>query len=216
MSAYLASIQATAVGPHIYWITSRAAGSVALLLSSASVCVGLSSSMRLLKGRAADLRVIHEALSLGTLLALLVHVLTLLGDGFMRPSLGELTVPFLSGYQTLWTTLGIAAFWAMLVLGLSYYVRGRIGAQRWRVLHRFSALAWVLGLAHSLGEGTDAGQAWFLTMTAIVVLPALGLLLTRWLKASAGRPTAGPAAGSGGVLQARGEGSGAGRFGAAR
>lgn len=212
MSGHLASIEATAVGPHIFWIVSRAAGSVALLLSSASVCVGLSSSMRLFKGRAADLRVAHEALSLATLLALLVHVLTLLGDSFMAPSLGELTVPFLSGYQTLWTTLGIAAFWAMVVLGLSYYVRGRIGAQRWRLLHRFSALAWVLGLAHSLGEGTDAGQAWFLAMTAIVVLPALGLLLARWLKATTGRS----ADGSGGVLQARGGVGGPSRMGATR
>ncbi len=44
------------------------------------------------------------------------------------------------------------------VLGLSYYARARIGVQRWRRLHRFAALAWLLGLVHALGEGTDAGQ----------------------------------------------------------
>jgi DMSO/TMAO reductase YedYZ heme-binding membrane subunit len=72
----------------------------------------------------------------------------------------------------------------LLILGLSYYARSRIGVQRWRRLHRFTALAWVLGLAHSLGEGTDSGQTWFLAMTAIVVLPALCLLAARWLGAS--------------------------------
>jgi sulfoxide reductase heme-binding subunit YedZ len=77
--------------------------------------------------------------------------------------------------------MGIVAFWALLVLGLSYYARGRIGVQRWRMLHRFAALAWVLGLAHSLGEGTDAGQTWFLASVAIVAVPALGLLLERRL-----------------------------------
>ena len=56
--------------------------------------------------------------------------------------------------------------------------------QRWRRLHRFTALAWALGLAHSLGEGTDAGQTWFLAMTAIVVVPAISLLAVRWLGAS--------------------------------
>jgi sulfoxide reductase heme-binding subunit YedZ len=56
--------------------------------------------------------------------------------------------------------------------------------QRWRVLHRFTAIAWVLGVVHSLGEGTDAGQTWFLAMTAIVVLPALCLLAVRWLGSS--------------------------------
>lgn len=172
-------MSATAIGPHIYWLASRAAGSAALLLASASVCMGLASGMRLLKGRAADLRMLHEALSLATIGALLVHVLTLLGDGFLNPSLGELTVPFLSGYATIWTSTGIVAFWMLLALGLSYYARARIGVRRWRVLHRFTALAWLLGLAHSLGEGTDAGQAWFLAMVAIVVLPALALLAMR-------------------------------------
>jgi methionine sulfoxide reductase heme-binding subunit len=181
MSIHLANV-ATAVAPHLYWLASRAAGSAALLLSSASVCVGLVMSKRVAKGRLADLRVAHEALSLATIAALLVHVLTLLGDGFLNLGAAELTIPFVSGYETLWTTVGIVAFWAMLALGLSYYARAKIGVQRWRVLHRFTALAWVLGLAHSLGEGTDAGQAWFLAMTAIVVAPALLLLIGRWVK----------------------------------
>jgi sulfoxide reductase heme-binding subunit YedZ len=183
--AHGAGVLATAVGPHLYWIASRAAGSAALVLASVSVCVGLLMGGRLLKRRGPDLRVTHEALSLATLVALLVHGLTLLGDGYLHLSLGDVAIPFLSGYKTLWTATGIVGFWALLILGLSYYARARIGVQRWRVLHRFTALAWVLGIVHSLGEGTDAGQTWFLAMTAIVVLPALAVLLTRWLTPSA-------------------------------
>ena len=74
------------------------------------------------------------------------------------------------------------------MLGLSYYARARIGVQRWRRLHRFAALAWLLGLVHSLGEGTDAGQAWFLAMLAIVVVPAIGLLLARLLRSARPSP----------------------------
>jgi sulfoxide reductase heme-binding subunit YedZ len=183
---------ATAAGPHLFWIASRAAGSAALLLSSVSVCVGLLMSGRLVKRRGIDLRVAHEALSLATIAALIVHGLTLLGDGFLNLSLGEVAVPFLGSYKTLWTTTGIVAFWMLLALGLSYYARARIGVQRWRTLHRFTALAWILGIVHSLGEGTDAGQTWFLAMTAIVVLPALGLLLARWLGSSSPSPSASP------------------------
>jgi sulfoxide reductase heme-binding subunit YedZ len=179
-----ASLLATAVGPHLYWITSRAAGIVALVLSSVSVCIGLLMGGRVLRGRKPELRVVHEALSLATLGALAVHGLALIGDGFLHPSLGDVAIPFLSSYKTLWTSTGIIAFWAMALLGLSYYARTRIGAKRWRKLHRFTALAWILGLAHSLGEGTDAGQAWFLAMTAIVVVPALALLLARLFGAS--------------------------------
>jgi hypothetical protein len=58
------------------------------------------------------------------------------------------------------------------------------------MLHRFTALAWVLGLVHALGEGTDAGQTWFEAMTAIVVLPAIALLAVRWLGARPHRPGA--------------------------
>jgi methionine sulfoxide reductase heme-binding subunit len=176
---------ATAVGPHLYWITSRAAGSAALVLSSLSVCVGLLMGGRLLRGRGPDLRVTHEALSLATITALLVHVFTLVGDNFLGLSLIDVTIPFASAYKTLWTTIGIVAFWATLILGLTYYARSRIGQERWRVLHRLTTLAWMLGVAHSLGEGTDAGQAWFLAMTAIAVVPSLALLLVRWLAPSA-------------------------------
>lgn len=180
-----ANILATAVGPHLFWLTSRAAGIVALVLSSLSVCVGLLIGGRIVKGHRQELRVTHEALSLATLAALVLHGLTLLGDGYLKPSLGDIAIPFLSGYRTLWTSMGIVAFWALAVLGLSYYVRTRIGVQRWRRLHRFAALAWILGLAHSLGEGTDAGQTWFLAMIALAVVPALLLLLSRLLDSAA-------------------------------
>jgi sulfoxide reductase heme-binding subunit YedZ len=180
-----ASLIATATGPHLYWITSRAAGTVALLLSSISVCVGLTMGGRMLKGRGPDLRVTHEALSLATLGALLVHGLALIGDSYLHPTLGEVAVPFLGSYKTLWTSTGIIAFWAMAILGVSYYARTRIGVQRWRKLHRLTALAWALGLVHSLGMGTDAGQTWFLVMTGIVAIPAIVLLIVRHLPSQA-------------------------------
>jgi sulfoxide reductase heme-binding subunit YedZ len=181
MEDMTSTLLATATGPHLLWITSRAAGIVALLTSSASVCIGLLMGGRLTRNRKPDLRVAHEALSLATLAALAVHGLALLGDGYLHPSLADVSIPFVSTYKTIWTTTGIIAFWAMALLGLAYYARTRIGAKRWRRLHRFTALAWILGLVHSLGEGTDAGQTWFLAMTAIVVLPALALLAARWL-----------------------------------
>jgi sulfoxide reductase heme-binding subunit YedZ len=175
---------ATSAAPHLFWITSRAAGSAALLLSSAGVGMGLLMGGRFAKRRMSDLRVLHEALSLATMAAIAVHALSLLGDHFMQPSLLDIAVPFASAYKTFWTSMGIVAGWAIIALGLSFYVRDRIGMQRWRRLHRYTALAWVLGLVHSLGEGTDAGTSWFLAMTAIAVVPALGLLLVRTVAGS--------------------------------
>jgi sulfoxide reductase heme-binding subunit YedZ len=173
--------------PHLFWITSRAAGTVALVTASLAVCLGLLMSTRWLKGRGPDLRIAHEILSLSTIVAIAVHGLVLLGDKFLRPSLADLTIPFVSGYHTVWTSMGIVSGWALAFLGLTYYARKRIGVSRWRTLHRFTALAWVLGVAHSLGEGSDAGQVWFLAMTAVVAVPALLLLVSRWTTAREGR-----------------------------
>ena len=66
-----------------------------------------------------------------------------------------------------------------VLLGLSFYARRWIGTRRWRSVHRFTLLAWWLGVIHSLGEGTDAGQTWFLAMTAVAVVPAVVLFVAR-------------------------------------
>jgi sulfoxide reductase heme-binding subunit YedZ len=169
----------TALTPHIFWITSRAAGFAALILASLAVSLGLLMSTKLLKGKGVDLRVTHEILSLSTIVAIVVHAVALLGDSFLNASILDISIPFVSSYKSVWTTLGIVSGWSLILLGLSYYARRAIGAVRWRKLHRFTALAWLVGLAHSLGEGTDAGQIWFLVMVGIVAIPALGLLVER-------------------------------------
>jgi sulfoxide reductase heme-binding subunit YedZ len=175
----VSTVAAVATGTHLFWLTSRAAGTVALLTSSASVCLGLAMGGRMLKGRGLDLRVTHEALSLATMVALVVHAVTLLGDSYLSPSLTDITIPFAGGYMEPWNGLGILAGWAMLALGLSYYFRKRIGAARWRMLHRFTALAWLAGIVHTIGEGTDAGSAWYLALCAVMVVPAAALLAIR-------------------------------------
>jgi methionine sulfoxide reductase heme-binding subunit len=171
---------ATDPAPHLFWITSRAAGTAALVVASLAVSLGLLMSTRLLKRfSAADLRVTHETLSLAVIVAIAVHGLSLIGDSYMHPSLVDVSVPFVGPYRTGWTSAGIVSGWVLAALGLSYYARGRIGIERWRRLHRFTALAWMLGLVHSLGEGTDAGETWFLAMIAVVSVPAFLLLIWR-------------------------------------
>jgi sulfoxide reductase heme-binding subunit YedZ len=179
--------------PHLFWLTSRAAGIAALLLASLGVCVGLLMGGRFVRGRGLDLRATHEAISLATLSALVVHALALLGDQFLNPSLADLTVPFVSGYKTLWTTTGIVAGWGLLLLGGSYYARRLIGPRRWRLLHRFTVLFWALGVVHTLGEGTDAGSPWFLALTAVAVVPPTVLFAARVARRPSTRTRRAPA-----------------------
>ena len=139
---------------------------------------------RLVRGKGADLRPLHEALSLATIAALLVHGLALLGDSYLHPSLLDVAVPFAGSYKTGWTSLGIVAAWGLILLGPSYYLRRLIGQRRWTKMHRFTALAWILGIVHALGEGTDAHSAWFVLMIAASTIPAIVLLFLRNFQAS--------------------------------
>ena len=182
----------TSATPHLFWITSRAAGIASLVLASLAVSIGLTMSLRFMRRRGPELTTLHEALSLATLVALAVHGLSLLGDHFLSASLADIALPFAWSYKTIWTSIGIIGGWGLVFLGLSYYARRTIGVNRWRKLHRLTALAWIAGIVHTLGEGTDAGQLWFLAMLSIVAVPAIALLLVRHLTEEAPRPVPSP------------------------
>jgi len=179
------------VAPHLFWITSRAAGGAAMLLASASVAVGLMMSSKRRSANKRDFRAVHEALSLTTLAMVALHGLALLGDAWLNPGPIGIAVPFASAYRPLWTGAGIIAGYGLAALGLTYYLRDRIGAARWRRLHRLTALFWLLAIGHSIGAGSDANEIWFLVLGATLAIPAASLLVLRWLDRM---PTAAPGA----------------------
>lgn len=168
------------IAPHLFWITSRAAGGAALLLASASIAVGLMMSSKRPDANKRDLRAIHEALSLTTLAMVALHGLALLGDSYLNPGPAGIAIPFVGFYRPLWTALGIVAGYGLATLGLTYYLRDRIGAARWRRLHRLTAVFWLLAVAHTIGAGSDAAEWWFLLLSGALVVPAALLLTLRW------------------------------------
>lgn len=179
----------TADSSTLFWITSRAAGTTAIVLASAAVGVGLTMGGKLIKGHGPERRTIHEILSLSTMVALAVHGLSLLGDTYFHFTPLNVALPFLAPYRNLFTSVGIVAGWGMIILGLSFYARRRIGQARWKAIHRFAALAWLLGLVHTFADGTDAGKLWFIGLVVLSAAPALVLLVVR--HARAGSPARG-------------------------
>ena len=79
-------------------------------------------------------------------------------------------------YRPFWTGVGIIAGYGLIILGSTFYLRKWIGPSRWRVAHRFIAVFWILGLFHTFGAGTDAGETWLMVLVAVTALPALILL----------------------------------------
>jgi sulfoxide reductase heme-binding subunit YedZ len=163
---------------HGWWLASRSAGVVAYLLLSASVVLGLAMALRLVPPRsAAVLRTAHERIALIALGAVAAHGLLLLGDGFLRPGLSGILVPFAMDYRPVWTGIGILAGYLAAGLSLSYYARRRLGARRWRTAHRLIPVAWAMAAVHVIGAGSDAGSLWLqipLALTIALVLTLVG------------------------------------------
>ncbi len=157
---------------YLWWLISRASGIVALGLVTIAVLLGLTMSTKLLRrpGVGRTLVRLHEHVALVALAAIALHGLALLGDPWLHPGLGGLTIPFAMSYRPLFTGLGVIGGYLAAVLALSFYARRRIGVRRWRKLHRATLLVWVLGVVHTLGAGSDAGTQW---LRAFVLLPAI-------------------------------------------
>ncbi len=176
---------------HAWWLASRAAGIVALLCITLSVAVGLAMAGRVSRDRrlARILIGVHQQTALVGLVAIAVHGIALLGDRFIAPGLAGIAVPFVIDHEPVWTGLGIIGGWLAALLGLSYWIRDRIGAALWRRLHRATILVYVLSVAHTLGAGTDASEPWMRVLLLTTGAPILFLFLVRVLPP----PRTGPA-----------------------
>jgi methionine sulfoxide reductase heme-binding subunit len=174
-----------------WWLASRASGLVALALITLSVGVGLAMAGRAFQtpGLARRLMALHEHAALAGLVAIAVHGITLLGDAWLHPGPVGIAVPFAMDYKPAFTGLGIVGGYLAAALGLSFYARRRIGPKLWRRLHKATLLVYVLSVVHTLGAGTDAGEAWLRWAMAVTGAPILYLLVVRMLPAPQRRRT---------------------------
>ena len=116
-----------------------------------------------------------------TLGLIAAHGGVLLLDGYLRPSLAGVTLPFALGYRPFWTGLGVIGGWLALILAGSFYVRRWIGAKTWRWLHRWTLAVYLLALAHVIGAGTDGRSTWMLALLTVLVAPNVFALAYRML-----------------------------------
>lgn len=173
-----------------WWLASRASGVVALALVTASVAIGLTMAGKVLRrpGVGRKLKALHEQTALAGLVAIAIHGITLLGDRWLHPGVSGILVPFHMGYRPVFTGLGILAGYLAAALGLTFYVRRRIGPRLWRKAHRATIVVYVLGLVHVLGAGTDAGAAWLRGFMLVTGVPIALLFVRRLLPRRRRRP----------------------------
>ncbi|HET7770893.1 MAG TPA: hypothetical protein VFN74_19120, partial [Chloroflexota bacterium] len=158
------ALAASIVGPEAkaYWFLARSSAFVAFALLWLSMALGLlmtNKLSRLWPGAPATYE-LHQFASLLGLAFALFHGMILLGDRYIGYTLRDVLVPFASrGYRPVWVGLGQVTFYVSLVVGLSFYVRRRIGHRAWRLLHFASFAAFAGALAHGVFAGTDGASA---------------------------------------------------------
>jgi sulfoxide reductase heme-binding subunit YedZ len=176
-------VTAPSPSDHGWWLASRASGVVALLLLSLAVVIGLAMAGKVVRrrGAARQLLAAHEQIALVALVATAIHGVTLLGDPWLNPGPVGIAIPFAGGYRPLFTGLGILAGYLAALLGLSFYLRRRIGTQLWRRLHRLTVVVWGMAMVHVVGAGTDAATPWMRILLVAVAAPVVVLAARRAL-----------------------------------
>jgi predicted ferric reductase len=174
------------------WYTTRATGLVALVLLTASMALGLLSSVRYQRPgwpRFVTLG-LHRNLSLLALAFTAAHVLTAVLDNFVSIPIQDAVIPFIGSYRPLWLGLGAVAFDLMIALTVTSLLRTRMSLRAWQVVHWGAYLCWPVAVLHGLGTGTDTPVSWVLVLTSACVATVAGLTLWRLARGWSARPLA--------------------------
>ena len=171
-------------GEYGWWLASRAAGVTALVCITVAVGLGLALGGKVASKRPGLPRVlmaVHEHAALAGLIAIAVHGITLLGDGWLKAGLADIAIPFASDVKPFYVGVGVLGGHLAAILGLSFYARKRIGTKLWRKAHRATVIVYVLSVVHTLGAGTDANEPWLQMFMLVTGAPILFLFTMRVL-----------------------------------
>lgn len=140
------------------WYVTRSAGIIAYLLLWLSTVWGLAVPSKIFDSFLPRTFTFdfHQYLSLLSVGFIALHVGVLMADRYLPYTLAQILVPFLSPYRPVWVGIGVIAFYLILLVTITFYLRSRIGMKAFRGIHLLSFLGYIGGLVHSFYSGTDS------------------------------------------------------------
>ena len=147
------------------WLTARTAGLLALVLLTATTCLGVLAAHSGAAGQRYAAQYVHRLTASLGLGAVALHIVTIVADSYAHVGVTGAIVPFTAGYRPTWVGLGTIAAYLLLVVAAVGFARGRMAARAgtaraWRALHAGAYLAWALAIVHGFAAGTDSSQPW--------------------------------------------------------
>jgi methionine sulfoxide reductase heme-binding subunit len=170
------------VASTVLWDVTRASAFIAFAFYTVSVAWGISLTARSFRPPVAPQFDYHRFVAVLGLVALAVHVGTLLFDPFV-----DITLATLAGRGAEPSILaGVVALWLTVALPLSFVLKQRfklISQVTWRRFHYFGYAVWALSLVHGISAGTDTGSPYALGAYAVSAAMVAGVAWWRWLEA---------------------------------
>jgi len=142
------------------WYVSRASGLIAFVFLWLTIFLGLAIRNPLLK------RIIepiysfdfHAFTAVVAVFWALIHGTSLLFDKFIGFGAKDVAIPYFSQVtfvNTNYLALGIMAFYAMVIMTITSYLRSHMNFWVWRVLHFMNPVAFIFVVIHGYSIGTD-------------------------------------------------------------
>jgi predicted ferric reductase len=177
------------------WYIARAAGLIGFVFLWLTIFLGLAIRNPLLKKIVQPIYSFdfHCFTAAMAVFLALVHGTALLFDSSIGFGIKDVTVPFYNNSEFLNTNylaLGIIAFYAMLIMTITSYLRAHISHWFWRVLHFLNPLAFIFVVFHGINNGTDMHNVYvrdiFMGSSFLLVIIYLSsLIFALWRRYSA-------------------------------
>ena len=154
-------------GP-LLWYANRGTGVVLLVVFSLTVLLGVLATDRAVSPWWPRFvtQGLHRTLAALSVLLLAAHALTAVVDEFVDIRWWQAFVPFGATYEPVWMALAALSLDLTAVVVATSLVRSRMPHRAWFLIHLTTYLAWVAGVVHGLGIGTDSATPWLAATTA--------------------------------------------------
>ncbi len=179
-------IQNLSKGTPWVWYVSRASGMIGFIFLWLTVFLGLAIRNPLLK------KIIQPIYSFGlhafagamAIFWSLVHGTSFLFHGSFALSFKEVAIPFYSHTALVnptYMSLGIIAFYLMVIMAVTSFLRSHMNHWLWRVLHFLNPVAFIFVVVHGYFNGTDinnnfyVGSAFLFSSFILVVIYLISL-----------------------------------------
>jgi predicted ferric reductase len=163
----------------IPWYVSRSAALVSYLIMFLVILLGTGMTTGFIYRLVDPVKAwaIHQYLAISLSVTLAIHIISIYFDKFINFTIQDLLVPFVSGYKTLYLSLGIIGFYILLAtILISIFLRLKL-PKFWRATHYLTYPLFAFSLAHGLFIGSDSATlamrlVYGLTGAAFLVLLA--------------------------------------------